>query len=786
MYNDTVVHDELNLQLPLSGFFSADIGYDLQQVVPSGCSPFKLQLHHPSLSMDGDYDMENAMLWSADDLELHGTSSDENLSKRAKPSDSFISVDINGIGDSTISNGGTALSEVPSSPFPGIVHECHHLPAILSAVSFAQSLDDLHSRQEPLPSENCENPPSGTRILVPVLESGFGQHGSSDFSFSTQKKVDDGTESGADNDASFILDNTPVSQSPECEATEPLEESADIPPTAFADLRADAEIFLDNLKHDLLIQPQVPQQVPPSDAVTEPRGVFERETTEPLAEGEDKPPAAFFHVEAAENGLLFEPPAVEQQASETVAEPRSAFEREATEPLEEGKDRSPTAFLSYEQRVSSDSIENFFGRTSSRVPQQSQPSAYGDEILQHFEGEPTEPLEERQGRALAVLHTYGQHIAPLHPSHIGDGSRIRIPQQVMPSSSSNDIPWKSFVRESTEPLEEGQDTPPVAFMNAQSNVDRSMAQSTSAPIIEHDHTTIKLTNTTSPPPFPSFHDQSRPATVFRSAGTSRRVVLNKLGRPVRQLTREQLKRALGGTPCQPYPMATPTIPSTENRGNEDEEEDRREERADPAKRRRRHLEKKLPCSSLAPSEKCVRFGIGRRAHFDNAVARFAARSQCSAIRPILRCTVKEPTQPIVASSSGGAASATQISTLGSDDVLNPIPRLRSPPPVLNRRRSRRRAIDMGVKVDSEADRVSPSFPLLVDELDRKNARRGRKQWVAQHAAKAAGGAVRHARQNHREEWINIRRWRGPTDGNAAPSCLVGVQICIPSLICLTR
>lgn len=542
--------------------------------------------------------------------------------------------------------------------------------------------------------------------------------------------------------------------------TKPLEEEEDGLSSAF--LHAEAGNFLRRLEDDLRTLPQVSQQVLPS-AVASPSAAFLRAGARDFLRS---------------TKVTFpSKPQVPQQVIPSAAESRRASDRETTEPLEEGKARTPTPFLSYEPRVPSNSIDTEV-RTPSRVPQQVQPSVNSGERTEPFEREATEPLEEEQDRVPPVFHNYDQCIpADLLSSYADDCPRIQDPQQVLPSSSSGDDPRKPFVRELPPLLDEAHDKPPAAFMNAQSIVnfdERFMAQPTPAPVIEQGYASCTMANTAFPPSLPPFHNQSQPATVFRSTNTGRRMVLNKLGRPVRHLTREQLKRALGGAPCDPSPVTTPT--STENQGNGDEDE--REERTDPAKKSRCEVHKEPLHTSLAPPEKRVRFGGERRTHFENAIARFSTRSQCSTIRPILRRTAKEPTQTTLNPSSSGIAFDASASTSGSNNVIDPVPRLRSPLPVPRRQPRRGANVSypgISVQSGSEADRAPPSSFLLVDELERKNAcRRRNTQCRRQRAAEAAGGVVRNARQNCREDWIRIRRRRGSKD-NSVSSFLVGVR-----------
>jgi len=876
------MHDGLSLQLPRPGFFPTGIDYNYpRQVVLPSCTPFiGHEWYSPTLFKGEDHDMEDATLCSAVGLEHHETRSDENSFERARSSGSMkFVVDMGSIGDGAISNRGVATSEVLSSSLcgSGATHESHHLSAILSTLSLAQTLDNPLSGQESLPSESCKKAIPCTSPFVSAVESGIGWHGASLSGFSNHGEEDDADTDTDDDDVSVILDNSfypphvkndqgkgsgvvqstssfspvvahkdtcgavllaeqflptlPVDGSRndtdnedgprkplEREVTEPLEDEQDQTLAVF--LRPDQGVSTGSFEESFHSPALIPKQVLPSvcDDKTALQ-FFEREPTKLLGEEEDKlssafllaeagnflrhleddlcaqfqvpeqvlpsavaePSASFFRAEAGDflrsTEVTFpSKPQVPRQVMPSAAKPHRAPDRETTEPLEEGEVQTPTAFLSYEPPISSNPIDTD-ARTLSRIPQQVQPSANSGESPQPFEREATEPLEEEQDRLPPVFHNYDQCMpADLLPSY---ADRIQDPQQVMPSSSSGDDPRKPFARKLPDLLDEAQDKPPAAFMYAQSIVDldeRFMAQPTPAPLIEQGYPSGIMANTASPPSFPPFHNQSQPATALRSPHTGRRVVLNKLGRPVRQLTREQLKRALGGAPCDPPPVTTST--STENQGNDDEDE--REERKDPAKRSRRDVRKEPPHSSLAHPEKRVRFGGGRRAHFENAITRFSTRSQYSTIRPILRRTAEGPTQ-VAPSSSGIVFNLPAASTSRSSKVINPVPPLRSPSPIPRGRQSRRGANvssdpDMSVQSDSEADRARLSSSLLVDELDRKNAcRRRNTQCRQRRAAEAAGSVVRNARRNHREDWTRVCRRRGFTEDNLVSSFLVGVQ-----------
>lgn len=558
-------------------------------------------------------------------------------------------------------------------------------------------------------------------------------------------------------------------------------------------------------------QPEVREREP--DAGTdvdtedeaEPRKSFERETTEPLEEGEDKPPAAFFRFdqgvstgsledsnctsalpsrqippssERENHGLkssfpetpvpeegrekllaavsaeaerlldslerqLCSPPRVPQQIMPSTTgddESTGPFERESTEPLEDGEDQTPTAFLNFEQRTDTQ---------SSRQCQ----STINDDRPEPFKRKATEPLEEGEDQTPTAFLSYDQRVTP---KCLGDNNVDALSPIFNPVDNENESD-RSFVREPTEPLEDGEDEPPAAFIPPYT-------------IPEHQATTQSTILSTFPSQmvhFAPIQSQPEPRTSYSVPHTNRRLVLNKHGLPMRPLTRAKFKRALGGAPCDFSSLVNTTSwqPSGAGAGDDGDE---REDRTDPSKRARCDSYK-VPADHAG--NKQVRFGGSRRAHFHNAVARFSARSQgpVTPRRSILRSTGNE----------------TQLSTspLSNLSIVTPpsgavgtITRLRSPlPPTslscTNSRSNKnlRKTQVTETVTESDSDVEPPRKParLFVDELDHKRRR-------APHhlPTDANGGAVRHTRRRHREDWIHERRKRGcQTDDS--PSWFLG-------------
>ncbi|KAL4079675.1 hypothetical protein J3A83DRAFT_4409822 [Scleroderma citrinum] len=451
--------------------------------------------------------------------------------------------------------------------------------------------------------------------------------------------------------------------------------------------------------------------------------VFEREATESLEEGEDKPLAAFLRVGAEdflgtlEDNLLTRPPVPQQVMSSTPTKAYSVFH--------------------FEQCVS-DSIGNDV-HTPTKVPQQVHPSASSNEILGPFEREATELLEQDQNKTPAVFFTYEQ----------------RMPTCLLPCNNDSRRP---FVRESTEPLEEEQDKPPAASMKAHAIVDLDeydMADPILAPVVEQNHPFGPGVNM--PIPSESFHTLPHPVAIFRSPDTGRHVVLNRLDRPVRRLTREQLKRALGGPPCDPSVMVTSAAQAShENQGNDADDEDECEERTDPTKRARRDLGKEPLRSSLAPSEK-------------SGLVPHAVHTLTTPSRGLLRgLNAQRYAQ------SCGAQSQLHLLAILSSLPQHPqlIQAMPSTPchDILRRCTNASSDVNMGAWSSSRPLLSS----LLIDELNRKNARHKRNpQRRQQQAADAARGADRNVRQkqNYRDDWINAHRRKGPVEDDSISSCL---------------
>ncbi|KAI6131284.1 hypothetical protein EDD17DRAFT_1759508 [Pisolithus thermaeus] len=556
-------------------------------------------------------------------------------------------------------------------------------------------------------------------------------------------------------------------------------------------------------------QPEVREREPDAEADVdtkddaELREPFERETTEPLEEGEDKPPAAFLHfdqgvstglledsfrvssspsrqiawpAEHARLGLkssfpetpfvgegqekllaalnaeaerlleslerkLRSPPRVPQQIMPSATgdnESSEPFECEGTEPLEGGEDQTPTTFLNCEQR------------TDTRSSQQCLSSTINDDRLEAFERETTEPLEEGEDQTPAVFLSYEQRVTP---NCLGDND-VDALSPIPKSTDNENEPDRSFVRESTEPLE---DEPPAVLIPPNTTLEHRVAT----------HSTTPSTPPSQMVHFTPIQSQPEPRASYSIPHSGRRLVLNKHGRPIRPLSRAQFKRTLGGAPCDLSSLAntTPWPPSGAGAGDDvDDDGDEREDRTDPSKRARCDIYK-VPTDQ--GGNKQVRFGGSRRAHFRNAVARFSARSQGPVTpRPsILRSTGNEtqlPTSPLsnmsfITLPSGAVGIATH---------------LRSPPPSISLSRTNSRSNKNPRKTqvtetitESDSDVEPPRKPahLFVDELDRKRRR-------APHhlPTEASGGVVRHTRRRHKEDWIHERRKRGfPTDDSTS-------------------
>lgn len=539
-----------------------------------------------------------------------------------------------------------------------------------------------------------------------------------------------------DPDAGTDVDTEDEAESPksfEREATEPLEEGEDKPPAAF--FRFDQGVSTGSLEDPSCISALPSRQIPPSNEC-ESHGLKSS-----LLETQEKFRAA---VSAEAERLLDSlerqlrsPPRVPQQIMPSTTgddESTGPFERESTEPLEDGEDQTPTTFLNFEQRTDTQQCQ----------------STIDDDRLEPFEREATEPLEEGEDQTPATFLSYDQRVTPKCFGDINVDARRSISNSVDNENERD----RSFVREPTEPLEDGEDEPPAAFIPPDTIPEHRVA-----------------TQSTIPSAFPSqavhfalIQSQPEPRTSYSVPHNNRRLVLNKHGLPMRPLTRAKFKRALGGAPCDFSSLVNTASwqPSGAGAGDDGDE---REDRTDPSKRARRDSYK-VPADHAG--NKQVRFGGSRRAHFHNAVARFSARSQVPVTprRPILRSTGNE----------------TQLSTspLSNLSIVTPPPsgavgtttRLRSPlpPTSLSCANSRSNKTFRKTQVtetvtESDSDVEPPRKPahLFVDELDRKRRR------ASHHLpTEANGGAVRHTRRRHREDWIHERRKRGcPTDDSTS-------------------
>lgn len=516
----------------------------------------------------------------------------------------------------------------------------------------------------------------------------------------------------------------------ELEATEPFEEGEDKPLAAF--LCFDQGIPA-GLLEDFLRTPALPSQRTSLSIEHDSQGLksFVSERTSFRQEGQEE--LAVLHAEAErlleslERKLRNSPQIPQQIMPSTTDDNESAklFERETTEPLEDGEDQIPTAFLSCEQCTDTQS------------------SAVHEDRLEPFERETTEPLEEGEDQTPLVFLSYEQRTT-------GDNS-VDAHSPIHGSADDENEPDQSFARESTKPPEGGEDKPPSTSM-------------TPGTILGQRMVTQSTVSSTSPNRILFAPIQSQPELQpsYNTPRGNRRLVLNKHGRPIRPLSREKLKRTLGGAPCDLSSLTNTTAwaPSGADTGYDGDE---REDRKDPSKRARCDVSK-VPVADRG-GNKQPRFGGSGRAHFHNAVARFATRSQgpVAPRRPILRRTDDETQLSASPSINISFITPSPSSAVGAAIQLH------SPPPSTPPPRTKARSsitpriskpVEMMTRSDSDISPPRRFTHLLVDELDRKHRR------TPHHPSTEAtgGGAVRHTRRSHREDWIHARRRRCcPTD-----------------------
>ncbi|KAI5983440.1 hypothetical protein EDC04DRAFT_1734166 [Pisolithus marmoratus] len=501
------------------------------------------------------------------------------------------------------------------------------------------------------------------------------------------------------------------------EATEPLEEGKDKPPVSF--LRFDQGVSTCLLGDSFSTSALPSRQIAPSTKYDD-HGLQSSlpETTPVLGEEQEKS-LAVLHAEAERlldslERKLRSPPQISRQImpsttdDEELAEP---FKREATQPLKYGEDQTPTVFLSYEQR------------TDTCTSQQCLSSTIDENHLEPFKRESTEPLDEGENQTPVVFLSYEQRIVAGCLGHDNVDALIPIP-------NSADESDRSFLREPTEPLEEdSEEKPPTAPSTPPSQIVHCA----------------------------SIPSQQEPRASYNIPHSNPRLVLNKHGRPIRPLSREKLKRTLGGAPCDLSPLANtaPWPPLGDGAGYDGDE---REDRTDPSKKARRDTGK-VPADR--GGNKRVRFGGSRRAHFHNATARFAARSR----GPILRSTGNEtqlsasPLSSIsfIIPSSGAVGAASKPFSPLPPVSLSCTKSQSSKNPLITQ------LVEMTTESDSDVKSLRKPAYLLVDELDRKHRR------TLHHPPTEAtgGGVVRHTRRSHRENWIHAHRRRGcPTDNSS--------------------
>ncbi|KAI6040839.1 hypothetical protein EDC04DRAFT_1389436 [Pisolithus marmoratus] len=501
------------------------------------------------------------------------------------------------------------------------------------------------------------------------------------------------------------------------EATEPLEEGEDKPPVLF--LRFDQGVSTDLLEDSFSTSALPSRQIAPSTKYDDHGLQSSLPETTPILGEEQEKSLAVLHAEAERlldslEHKLCSPPQISRQITlsatddEEFAKP---FECEATQPLKDGGDQTPTVFLSYEQR------------TDTCTSQQCLSSTIDKNHPEPFKRESTEPLDEGENQAPVVFPSYEQRIAA---GCLGDDNV----DALIPIPNSADEPDQSFVREPTEPLEEDSEGKPPTAPSTPSNQ------------IVH---------------FASIPSQQEPRASYSIPHTNSQLVFNKHGRPARPLSREKLKRTLGGAPCDLSSLAstTPWPLSGDGAGYDGDE---REDRTDPSKKARRDTSK-VPADR--GGNKQVRFGGSRRVHFHNAVARFAARSR----GPILRSTGNEtqlsasPLNSIsfIIPSSGAVGAASK--------PFSPLP-----PVSLSCTKSQSsknslitQLVEMTTESDSDVKSLRKPAYLLVDELDHKHRR------TLHHppTEAAGGGVVRHARRSHRENWIHAHTRRGCLTDNSS-------------------
>ncbi|KAI6108600.1 hypothetical protein EDD16DRAFT_69983 [Pisolithus croceorrhizus] len=529
----------------------------------------------------------------------------------------------------------------------------------------------------------------------------------------------------------------------ERETTEPLEESEDKPPAAF--LRFDQGVSTGLLEDSFRVSSSSSRQSA-SSAEHDNLGLKSSFPETPFAEeGQEKLLAA----SNAETELLLESLERKLRSSPRVPQqimPSTTSDNESSEPFE----REDTEPLEDGEDQTPATFLNCEQRADTRSSQQCQSFTINDDRLEAFERETTEPLEEGEDQTPAVFLSYGQRATP---NCLGDND-VDALSPIHSSTDNKNEPDRSFGRESTEPLE---DEPPVALVLPDTALEHWVAT----------HSTTPSTPPSQMVHFTPIQSQPVPRASYNIPHSGRHLVLNKHGRPIRPLSRAQFKRTLGGAPCDLSSLAntTPWPPSDASAGDDvGDHGDEREDRTDPAKRARCDSYK-VPTGQ--GGSKQVRFGGSRRAHFRNAVARFSARSQGPVTpRPsILRSTCNEtqlPTSPLtnisfITSPSGAVATATQLrSPLLPTSLSHTNPRSNKNP---------RKTEVMETITETGSDVEPPRNPahLFVDELDRK-----RRQAPHHLPAEARGGVVRHIRRRHKEDWIYERRKRDfPTDDSTS-------------------